>query len=333
MDMEEYQIPIKHRLKRKDLVKYIFFIFSEEYDKSDVETIWDIKIPAERLRVLLKQKYKADYTSNSYIYTQLKHYEEEIGFKLFRIEKKGSNDHNILISIHNKMSAFYQHYYLYATHKIKIANGVYGMIQNFISENDLTRPVNILLGSGCIPYYLAVILGEKSLEEKNKYAVYTHNIGIIEELRGPKVNSRYIDIYIPTGRIDPWVNAILGNDNNLYKSTEFDFIVQSLKYIYKGKLYVDSQEESERKGIILKECKGIKILTLIKDEFVDKPLKGLSPFGTLTDYNYVVVPKMNSRSGKRKKYDLMFDRYQDLFNPEIINWNYIIYKVIAESKK
>ena len=29
----------------------------------------------------------------------------------------------------------------------------------------------------------------------------------------------------------------------------------------------------------------------------------------------------------------MFDQYQDLFNPEIINWNYVIYKVIVESKK
>ena len=42
------------------------------------------------------------------------------------------------------------------------------------------------------------------------------------------------------------------------------------------------------------------MLTLIKDEFVDKPLTSLSPFGTLTDYNYVVVPRMNSRSGKKK---------------------------------
>ena len=330
---EKDQITVKHRLKHKDLVKYVFFIFSDKYEKSDAETIWDIKIPLERLRNLLKERYKANYTSNSYIYTQLKRYEEEIGSKLFRFEKEPGSDQYSLISIHNKMSAFYQHHHLYATHKIKIANGVYGMIQNFTSKSDLKRPVNILLGSGTIPYHLAIILAEKSREEKTKYCIYTHNLGVIEELRSPKVDSEYIDVYISAGRIDPWVNAVLGTDNNLYKSTDFDFIVQSVKYVYDGKVYVNSQEESKRKGIILKECKGLKILTLIKDELVDQPLKGLTPFGALTDYNYLVVPRMMSSTGKKRKYDLIFDQYQDLFSPEIIHWNYIIYKVITASKK
>jgi len=225
------------------------------------------------------------------------------------------------------MSAFYQHHHLYATRKIKIANGVYGMIRNFKSEADITRPVNILLGSGTIPYHIAIILRDKSSEE-NRYSIYTHNLGIIEELHGPGIDHKYFDLHIPAGKINYWINAIIGNDNNLYKSIDFDFIVQSTKYIYEGEVYVDDQEEKERKGTILKECKGVKILTLIKDELVDHPLKDLSPFGAITDYDYLVVPRMTSNVKKKRKYDLMFERYQDLLAPEIVSWNYIIYKVI-----
>ncbi|MBE9572940.1 MAG: hypothetical protein IMF11_20135 [Proteobacteria bacterium] len=328
--MDTDQTGTKHRLKRKDLVKYIFIIFSSEYERSDVETIWDIEIPIEKLRIHLKEKHGVDYTSNSYIYNQLKHYEEEIGLTLFRFEKSEESEQNILVSIHDKMSAFYQHHHLYATHKIKIANGVYGMIQNFISETGITRPVNILLGSGTIPYHLAIILRDKS-SEKNRYSFYTHNLGIIEELHGPDANPKHYDLYIPAGKVNYWINAIIGTDNNLYKSIDFDFIVQSTKYIYNGELYVDDQEQNERKRVILKECRGVKILTLIKDELVDQPLKDLSPFGALTDYDYVVVPRMSSNVKKRRKYDQMFDQYQDLFSSEIVSWNFIIYRVVAKT--
>jgi DeoR/GlpR family transcriptional regulator of sugar metabolism len=325
--MDRDDAGVKHRLKRKDLVKYIFIIFSGEYDKSDAETIWDIEIPVEKLRIHLKEKYGVDYTSNSYIYSQLKHYEEEIGLTLFKFEKSKGNEQNIIVFLNSKMSAFYQNHHLYATRKIKIANGVYGMIRNFRVETGITRPVNILLGSGTIPYHIAIILRDKSSEE-NRYSIYTHNLGIIEELHGPGVNHKYFDLHIPAGKINYWINAIIGNDNNLYKSIDFDFIVQSTKHIYKGEVYVDDREEKERKEIILKECKGVKILTLIKDELVDHPLKDLSPFGAITDYDYLVVPRMSSNVKRKRKYDLMFERYQDLLAPEIVSWNFIIYKVI-----
>lgn len=318
---------IKQRLTRKNLIKYIFMIFSEQYEKSGFETIWDIKIPIENLRNLLKQFYGVDYTSNYYILTLLKRYEKQIGYKLFRFEQQGGSHKNVLISIHNKMSAFYQHINLYASHKIKVANGVYEMMQNYISTQGINRTVNVLLGSGTIPYYIASILAEKSWQEKTRYHVYTHNLGVIEKLKKPKANNANIEIYTPAGRIDTWINVIMGIDNELYLTKEFDFVVQSTKYIYEGMLYVHSPEESELKKIILKQCKGTKILTLIKDEFIDQLPKGLSPFGSLTDYHYMVVPRMNISGRKKRKYDLIFDRYSNFFSPEIIYWGYIIYKI------
>jgi len=39
----------EHRLKRKELIRDIFFIFSKEYEKSDADSIWDIKLPIETL--------------------------------------------------------------------------------------------------------------------------------------------------------------------------------------------------------------------------------------------------------------------------------------------
>ena len=40
----------KHRLKQKDLVMKIFSLFEEEYEKTEVEAIWDNKIPINKIR-------------------------------------------------------------------------------------------------------------------------------------------------------------------------------------------------------------------------------------------------------------------------------------------
>jgi len=97
-----------------------------------------------------------------------------------------------------------------------------------------------------------------------------------------------------------------------------------------GELYVESPREGELKGGILERLKGEKILLLTKHEFTDQPLPGMKPYGSLRDYSYVVVPKHNYQNKVKKKHDLIFERYQDLFCPEIIHWNYTILKVRKE---
>ncbi len=315
----------KHRLKRKELIRDIFFIFSEEYEKSDADSIWDIKIPMETLLNFLKERYKANYTSSAWVKLQIRRYEQQIREKLFNINKENNNGEQLFISINKNMHNFFQQHHLYISHKIKMANGIYGIIQDFIKTHSITRPLNILLGSGTNPYFVANIIAQKSWEKNDRYNIYTHNMGIIKKLSGTRINPDKINLFVPAGRVDPGKNTIMGEDNNLYRSIKFDFIVQSTRYLYDGKLYVEREEEAVRKRCILNECRGIKILALIKDEIIDKIDEGMVCYGELNRYDYIVTPK--TRSSKKRAYDTLFQQYKDKLEEEIINWNYCIFKV------
>ncbi len=315
----------KHRLKRKELVRNIFFIFSEEYEKSDADTIWDIKLPVETLITHLKEHYKAQYTKSMWIRTQIRRYEREIGERLFDFTGKGKSEGDYIISINRKMNAFRQHHHLYITYKIKIANGIYGNIQNFIASRKPDRPLNILLGSGTNPYFVANIIAGKSWTREERYNIYTHNLGIIKKLCNSRINSERIKIFSPAGRINLHKQTIMGDDNSLYRSVEFDFIIQSTQYLYEGTLFVDNEEEIYRKRDILDHCTGTKILALVKDELIDKPREGMVAYGSLNQYDFIITPQ--TRSNKKRKYDFLFEQYEKQLDAEIVNWNYLIHRV------
>ena len=321
----------KHRLKRRELVRDIFFIFSEEYEKSDVDTIWDIKLPMSTLMTYLRERYNANYTSSNWIKMQIKRYEREIGGKLFNFIKEGMSEQTSdkdTIAINREMNAFHQHNHLYVTYKIKLANGLYGIIQNYISTNKPSRPINLLLGSGTNPYFLANIIAEKSRTRKEKYNIYTHNVMIIRKLCNSRVNHERIKFFSPAGRINPYKHTIMGPDNALYRSIDFDFIIQSTQFLYNGNLYVDTEEEAIRKHDILENCRGTKVLALVKDELIEKEKPGMAFYGPLTSYDYIVIPR--THSDKKHRYDILFDSYKDQLDTEIINWNYIIYRIRKE---
>ncbi len=319
---------LKHRLKRKDLVMNIFFMFEEEYEKNEVESIWDIKIPIESVKSYLRESCSVSYRSNLWVYTQLKRYEDELGVKLFRRDHAGCEKGSFNLSVHDRMVKFYQKQHLYVTKKIKVANGVYDKIKNDSNEREPSQPIKILLGAGSTNFHLANILADKSWQDPQKYSIYTHNLGSLKRLVEPAVNYNTIEVFTPAGKIDPVTYTILSRTNELYLSTDFDYIVMGTSFVQHGSLYVESTEEREIKSSILKKCRGEKILILTKHEFTDNPLQNLKAFGQLSDYDTVVVPRIISRSRVKKKYDLIFEEYRKLFTPEIIHWNYIILKVV-----
>ncbi|MBA7712115.1 hypothetical protein ES703_121085 [subsurface metagenome] len=226
------------------------------------------------------------------------------------------------------MVKFYQKQHLYVTKKIKVANGVYDKIKNDFNEREPSQPIKILLGAGSTIFHLANILADKSWQDPQKYAIYTHNLGSLKRLVEHAVNYNTIEVFTPAGKIDPVTYTILSRTNELYLSTDFDYIVMGTSFVQHGSLYVESTEEREIKSSILKKCRGEKILILTKHEFTDNPLQNLKAFGQLSDYDTVVVPRIISRSRVKKKYDLIFEEYRKLFTPEIIHWNYIILKVV-----
>jgi len=318
-----------HRLKRDDLVMKIFFLFSDEQEHTSAESIWDLELPMEQIRQHLLTTHGVSYRSNQWIFTQLRRYEQEVGVELFRKVPGRSRD-EFRLAIHQPMRSFHQKRHLYVTQKIKVANGVYDKIRNEAARREIRRPVRILLGAGSTVYHLATILAEKSWDDENAYSVCTHNVGSLQTLLNHNVNYDRISVSLLNGTIDPITYTIVGQNIRQFMEIDFDFIVQGTSVVCDGKLYIESSEERAVKEAILSNCRGTKILVVTKHEFRSRPLADAEPYGTLSDYDYVVVPRSTQRHElPSKEYDRLFEQYGEWFEPEIVNWNYTILRVIA----
>jgi DeoR/GlpR family transcriptional regulator of sugar metabolism len=317
----------KHRLKRRDLVTKVFYLLSEVYERSDKESIWDIELPIEQIRQYLKRTYGVEYNSNQWVYTQLRRYEEEIGVKLFRKVRRPDSPHHFSLAIHDRMIQFDQKQHLYVSDKIKVANGVFDKIRNAAAEWHRDRPVRLLLGAGSTVYHLARILAEKSWEEETRYTILTHNLGSLQTLLDHNVNYDRIAVSLMSGSIDPVTYTIVGADPALFTGTEFDFIIQGTSCVYQGLLFIESHAERGIKQAILKKCRGTKILVLTKHEFLEQPIADTEPYGSIEDYDYLVIPRSVSAGTRKKKYEVRFESYAPLLVPEILNWNYSIYRI------
>ncbi len=317
-----------HRLKRNDLVMKIFFLFSDEQEHSSAESIWDLELPMEQIRQYLLANHGVSYRSNQWIFTQLRRYEQEIGVQLFR-KLPGSNRDEFRLAFHYPMRSFHQKRHLYVTQKIKVANGVYDKIRNEIAQRKIAQPIRVFLGAGSTVYHLATILAEKSWQDENSYSVCTHNVGSLQTFLNHNVNYDRISVSILNGTIDPITYTIVDSDTSQFANREFDFIVQGTSVVHEGNLYIESADEKQAKQTILHNCTGTKILVVTKHEFKNAPLANATPYGTISDYDYVVVPRSSAGEERpQKEYDRLFEQYAHLFEPEIMNWNYTILRVV-----
>lgn len=319
----------KHRLRKDDLVMKIFYLFSELYEQSAEESIWNVQVPVDEVRRYLHDRYGVSYNSNQWVLTQLRRYEDEIGVPLFRKvpgDASGAGE-NVSLAVHDEMVQFYQKKHLYVSQKIKVANGVYDLIRNKTVAR--REPVNVLLGAGSTVYHLADILAEKSWEDDIRYSIFTHNLGSLQTLLNHNVNYRKITVSIPSGTIDPVTYTIVGDGVELFTKTQFDYIVQGTTCVHDGKLYIESHEELKVKRSILHQCSGVKVLVLTKHEFRDRPIEGVEPFGQLADYDYVVLPRSSSADRRAAKpYEKRLNEHLPMLEAEIMNWNYLIYRVL-----
>ena len=306
--------PAKHRLKQHELVSSIFRLFADEYENSDAGSVWDIKLPIERIKEYLKEKHDASYRSNLWIYTQLKRYEEEAGISLFKKEQTGKNNQVFTLSIYDRMLSFAQKQHLYVTRKIKVANGVFDKIVNSLNSRSASVPVKLMLGAGSTIFHLSEIIAAYSHESRCEWHIYTHNMGVIHRLLSPDVNSSRIKLYSPGGEIDPDTYCIVTRDNSFYEGISFDFIVEGTSSVFEGDLFIESKEESAMKEAILRDCAGEKILVLTKHEFSNTPL-GERPFGKISDFDYLVIPRIQKDSAFKKDYEREFDSYRIFSSP------------------
>jgi DeoR/GlpR family transcriptional regulator of sugar metabolism len=224
------------------------------------------------------------------------------------------------------MLTFSQKQHLYVSDKIKVANGAFDKITNEAAGGQ--GPVRVYLGAGSTIYHLANILAERSGPEGGlRYSICTHNLGALRRLLEPGVNYGRLEIAVPRGRVDPVTYAVLGEPAEYARCGEFDYVIMGTSYVLDGRLYVESALEAEVKGTLLRQLPGAKILLLTKHEFTDQPLPGLRPYGALSDYDFVIVPRHAAGLGVSKKHEAIYERHESLFSPEIIHWNYTILKV------
>lgn len=304
----------------------IFFLFEKEYERSQVESIWEIELPIERIKKELEELYSVSYRSSTWIYTQLRRYEEDLGVQLFAKDSRGCGKGSFRLSICDRMLTFYQKQHLYVSDKIKVANGMYDKIINEARARQAAA-VRLFLGAGTTLFHLSEIFARRSWQDPLRYSIYTHNLGALKRLLEPAVNSANLEVFTLRGRVDPATFAVLGEAAELRALPPLDYIIMGTSYVADGRLYVESVQETEMMKAILRQLSGEKVLILTKHEFSDQPPPGLQSYGRLEDYDFVLVPSGSLHRQEAKKYERIFEQYQGQFHPEIIHWNYAILRV------
>lgn len=287
----------------------------------------DLKIPIEKIRQFLEEQLGVHYSSNHYIYSQLKSFEHDAGIRLFRKITLPDIDSEFCLTIHDKIDTFEQKKHLYVSQRIKVANGVFDHIKEHALQVPTQQPLRILLGAGVVPYHLAKLLGEAAKTSERPIHIYSHNMGILSLLAEEAVTTPGLSLFTRTGPVDPANFIILDQFQDLYKETVFDFIIQGTSVLHDGNLYVSNSEEWKLKKSILQASRGEKILVLTLKEFQNEAPEGITPYGRLEDYDFIVVPHRRNKDYVKKSYDYLFERYHRQLSLEIQNYNFKIYRV------
>ena len=175
MEIANRKNPI-HRLKQKDLIAMLFVLFSEEYDRLDVDSITDVSIPMTSIRDYIRQKTGITYSNDAWIMTQIHKYEEELGTMLFGKESLPSGPALVL---YKHISTYEQKRHLYITQKIRTANGVFDLIRNSLDDPFMEQTLHILLEAGSTVTRVAEIIAQNLTVLPLRWEVCTNNLGVI----------------------------------------------------------------------------------------------------------------------------------------------------------
>ena len=317
----------KHRLKRDTLVESLFYLFSHKYDDNQSESIMDVKMSMDDIAYYLRETYDVSYSDNKWIYKQIRNYEDEIKTRLFSMEKDGEG-HSFL-RVNSEINSFTQKRHLYISQKIKVSNGIYDLIVHSRRAGRPDRPVKLFLGAGSTLYHLANIIAGKAAEDRILYDIQTNNISVLNSILSYGSGLENVKISSPGGVLDPVTNTFIGALGEAVLSQEFDYIIQGTSFLVDGTLYVEHSEEALQKRSLLKETMGRKILVLTGHEVLSSLPGDAAPFGSLSDFDILVVP--HNHKGLEKNLDRMLREDESRFQAEIINWNYRIYRVNPSS--
>lgn len=324
---EDYEISsTKHRLKQDELVRNVMYILSEELDRIDGKVVSKPTISFSSLRSRLAERYGIDYHSDRWLYTQLRRYEHEIGCRLFDKYQNAESGESEL-TLYEKMESFVQKQHLHVAQKIKVANGVFDHISVNAGYRARGLPLRIYLGAGTTVYHLSLLFAQKLQGSMLPLEIHTHNAGCLDLLSTASSSYDGVSVSVLGGRLDPHTMTLLGFAPELLQAEAFDYVIQGTTRVCNGKLYIESEAERLTKQHILRTAGGTKILVLTKYEFSETPLPGIEPYGGLSDYDLLVIPRSFPKS-LEKEHDLAFVQYSEQLQLEIRNWNYEIFTIL-----
>lgn len=327
----------RHRLRQKDLVAMLFVLFSEEYDRSQADSISEIEIPMNRLRAHIAQETGIAYTGDGWITTQIHKYEEELGIPLFRrAQVRGET----ILGLSQDIRTYEQKHHLYVTQKIRAANGVFDLMHHGIPGSSGIVPhmdhhggsegkakIRVLLEAGSTITRVAQVIAENLPSLDLTWDIATHNLGVLECLGKTAPAFRKVRVSVPAGTLDPVTNLILGENAQFYTGMRFDWIVQGTSFLSQGVVAVERGEEVPVKAGILAGCSGRKLLVLTGHEAVAHMPGDAIPFGKLGDFEYVVHPALPPDSGAARRLGEQFARSGLKLASLIRTWSYEILKV------
>ncbi len=312
----------KRRLRQKDLIAMLFILFSEEYDRSEADSITDITIPMSAVREYIRLKTGIGYSNDSWITTQVHKYEEELGIELFRKIQEGPDS---MLGLCTDITTYEQKRHLYITQKIRTANGVFDLMRNSLDEPFPDRPVSLLLEAGSTVTRVAEIIAQNLSALPVSWDIFTNNLGVIECLGKTAPAFSKVSLSVPSGRFNPATNLILGSDLALFSGREFDWIIQGTSFLSRGRLFVERADEAWLKSRILHECRGRKVLILTGHEATPHPKAGIEAFGSVDDYDHIIHPALPQESAAaRRLWAELSGQGLPALSVMIRNWSYQI---------
>lgn len=314
----------RQRLKQKELVFRVLRMFSEELQRIHASSIWDISLSSSQIIENLKRQYDIDYKTEYWLWMQLKKYEEDTNTKLF--VKSNSSSGGFTLRLSYPYKDFHQKKHLYISEKLMVANGVFDMLCEYGKTKE-DGVVRMFLGAGGLGSHLATLIAEKSNQFPFLLELYSHNLGVIEQLSKDMENVRLL---VPGGSVDPITYTILGDDIAEFSSVHFDLIIQGTSFVYQGKLYIESEQEFGRKQAIARCDSSLRILTLSLHELTEdeKLVEHLQSYASLADYDQLIVPRSSFVRDLNLPTQRLFATYAPMLEPLVLNWSYGIYRIL-----
>jgi hypothetical protein len=316
------------RLRQKELVAKLFIFFSEKYDSTEVNSITDIELPMSEVREYLRSRVGIEYSSDAWIATQIHKYEEELGTKLFR---RGETGDGPILGLYRGIDTYEQKRHLYITQKIRSANGVYDLFQNYSDSYPSQKTMRVLLEAGSTVTRVAEIIAENIANSRWNWDISTHNLGVIESLGKTSPGYERITINVPEGHFDPSTYLILGEDLDFYSRKRFDWIIQGTSFLSGGKLRVERPDEAELKSYILHKAIGRKVLVLTGHEATEKPPENSGVFGSIDDFDFIVFPALSEDSPVSRRLNAELKTETAKTHLLIKNWSYEILRLKRSS--